>query len=236
MDDDRVMSFFDEFEAPPQPPMPAPRTREPWEGPSDGVIGGWVPWRLVLARAEKAYAVLRNFEAYPSGLGFDLVTYFQEEPRGPRERGMHMMARPDGPRIGVLFADGRKAATGSNPSTAPAQGPGDPQQPVLRPRGGGGSLGKWQMSFWLWPLPPPGRLTWIGAWPDVGTDEVSVDVDASVLEAAARETEVLWVPDPDRHRGYTSTTMPIRSETAPPEDTEPPEPRGERRGGRDLAG
>lgn len=205
--------------------MPGPRARRPWEGRPDGVIGGWVPWRIVLARSESAYAVLRNFEAYPSGLSFDLVTYFREQPRDPDERRVPMMRGPDGPRIGVLFADGRKAASGAGPVAAPAPGGGDPEQPMLRPGGGGGSLGQWHMNLWLWPLPPPGPLIWVGTWPAMGADEVSVEVDASILESAAQEAEVLWVPDPERHRGYSSTTL-MGPAAAPPQAAEPPESPG----------
>ena len=51
------------------------------------------------------------------------------------------------------------------------------------------------MSFWLWPLPPPGPLTWVGEWPDRNIPESSVEVDATVLEAAASEAEQLWEVD-----------------------------------------
>ena len=56
----------------------------------------------------------------------------------------------------------------------------------------------------------------------MGADEVTVEVNASILELAAQEAEVLWVPDPERHRGYSSSTLQGMSEAAPTGATEPP--------------
>ena len=59
------------------------------------------------------------------------------------------------------------------------------------------------MSFWLWPLPPPGPLTWVGQWPDRNLSESVVEVDATILEAAASEAEQLWEVDPNEARPTT---------------------------------
>ena len=68
---------------------------------------------------------------------------------------------------------------------------------MLRPGGGGGSMGTYRLGFWLWPLPPPGPLTWVSEWPDLDLPENSVEVDATILEAAASEAEQLWEVDPN---------------------------------------
>ncbi len=49
----------------------------------------------------------------------------------------------------------------------------------------------------------------------MGVDEVTVEVDASILDSAAQEAEVLWVPDPEHHRGYSRTTMVGPQSSAP---------------------
>lgn len=215
------VGFFDEFPTPPRPPTPGPRARQPWEGRPEGVIGGW---GAVACRAGPDRYRLRGAEEH-RGLPLRPVVrsghLLPKGAAGPRGAPDAEDARPDGPRIGVLFADGRKAASGAGPMAAPALGGGDPEQPVLRPGGGGGSLGQWHMNLWLCPLPPPGPLTWVETWPAMGADEVAVEVDASVLESAAQAAEVLWDPDPERHRGYSRTTL--RGPVArPPEAPEPP--------------
>ncbi|MDA8355732.1 MAG: hypothetical protein M0Z95_05445 [Actinomycetota bacterium] len=186
------MSFFDDFPPPPPPPELQPRRRQPWEGPPRGVIGGWVPWHIVLARSDRAYAVLRDFEAFPSGLHFELVMYYEDDdPTWPMGR-RHRMRDPEAFRLGVRFSDGRKTASTQWPSP---EDEAHPTVPILHPGGGGGGGGKWEMSYWLWPLPPAGPLTWVASWPEVGANETTVEVDATVLEEAAASAEQLWEED-----------------------------------------
>lgn len=188
------MSFFDEFPAPPPRPKPSRREPKPWDGPPDGWIGGWVPWRVLLHRSDSGLAVLRDFEAFPTGLEFSLVTRLKEDPserEGPGGRHA-FFALGSGLRLGVAFADGRKTVAGRSLNQQPT---GDPSQPVLRPGGGGGGGSTYRLSLWLWPLPPPGPLTWVSHWPDRNLPETSVEVDATILEAAAGEAEQLWEVD-----------------------------------------
>jgi hypothetical protein len=60
------------------------------------------------------------------------------------------------------------------------------------PHGGSGSAGAWDTYYWLWPLPPPGRLLIVVEWPAKDTSEAAVEVAADpVLKAAARAV-TLW--------------------------------------------
>ena len=68
---------------------------------------------------------------------------------------------PEQLRFGVQFSDGRKAT-----SVAVGHwGEGSPSEPVLMPNGGNGGLRSWDISYWLWPLPPPGPLEFVVEWP-----------------------------------------------------------------------
>jgi hypothetical protein len=190
------MSFFEEF---PEPLLPAERpepVHQPWFGPPPGWLGGWVPWRILLGRSETAYAVLRDFEAFPTGLSFTLVSCFKDPRALDRRPGggpPPFFGHSRGPRFGVGFADGRKAVAGSMPHQADA---GDSDHPILRSGGGGGSGGTWRMSFWLWPLPPRGPLEWAAQWAEEGFAEHSTSVDATVLTVAASDAEQLWAVEP----------------------------------------
>ena len=183
------VSFFDDFPQPPPPPERVPRPPKPWDGPPGGTIGGWVPWRIVLVRSDEAYALLRDFEAFPSGLHFELVAQFNDDTARTGCGPLHRRRGIEAPRIGVRFADGRKTATGP---PRPQEPDGDPAYPLLRSGGGSGGGGRSRVSYWLWPLPPPGLLTWVSIWPEMGIGETSVEVDASVLSDAAAEAERLW--------------------------------------------
>jgi hypothetical protein len=69
---------------------------------------------------------------------------------------------PELVRLGVEFADGRKATNLGHPFHRDPQDE-DRSQPVL-PRGGGGGGRSWQMTWWVWPLPPPGQLALVCEW------------------------------------------------------------------------
>lgn len=179
-----------------------------------------MPWRVVLLRSDSALAVLREFEAFPSGLAFSLVTHLKEDPperEGRLGRHAPFFAWGEGMRIGVAFADGRKAVAGGHMGLQPS---GDPSQPVLRAGGGSGSGSLYRLSFWLWPLPPPGPLTWAGQWLDGDLPENLIEVDATVLDAAASEAEQLWEVDPNEaSRSLSSSVAMKRGASEPPSES-----------------
>ncbi len=92
-------------------------------------------------------------------------------------------------RLGVEFSDGK---TWSNVAPTSADWNEQPESPVLFGRGGGGGGDHWEMRYWLWPLPPPGQLTFHAAWPLFDIEETSASVDASALLEAAKQSELLW--------------------------------------------
>ncbi len=176
-----------------------------------------MPWRIVLFKAPDAFAVLRDFEAYPTGLHFTLFTTMRSEPEEPgaspmrRMHGLMMFPGAGGPRFGVMLADGRNAALGE----PFIRGNKEPDQPGLIGQGGGGGGSVWRQGYWLWPLPPPGPLTWFAAWEERGIAEQSVDVDASVPADAAAEAEKLWdVPDSDVGGSSSATSSVLMRSSA----------------------
>ncbi len=198
--------------------MPRPRRNprmkhQSWQGPVPGSLGGWVPWRIVLGRSSEALVVLRDFEAYPEGLHFSMVT---RSPPGHPVDLMTMGRTDHWPHLGVTFADQRSTTLGDLPEVFHRKKA--PNGPLLWPGGGGGSPDQWRSDFWLWPLPPPGPLTWVSSWEQRGLPETSVTVDASVLVDAAREAEQLW--EFDASPGWSSIGPIVLRRTSPDEGDE----------------
>ncbi len=184
------MTFFDDL--PPDEPEeePEPRYRTPaWIGPADDVIPATVPLEVVLARTDDVLVWLGGVVAYDEGFAFDVRTVTRRRRDAPRDPfDMHGFRRdPQALRFGVQFADGRKAA-----DEMFARGPGGL---VLTSMGGGGGGANWQQGYWVHPLPPPGPLTFVCAWPAFGIDEARTEVDAELVLEASRRAFVVWPDD-----------------------------------------
>src|SRR2546430_3515945 len=73
----------------------------------------------------------------------------------------------------------------------------EPTGPVLFPDGGGGGGRRYDMRYWVWPLPPPGPVAFVCEWPAFGIPESRAELDARpILDAAARALG-LWPEDGD---------------------------------------
>ncbi len=176
-------------------------------GPPHGVLPGVVALDLVLAETSDHVVAITRLSAYPTGLGFDLVvmarTYDGADPLlfGRHERGRRKAwdatgaLDPDELRYGVLFSDGRKATSVGRRPPGPPDERGE-RTITLQARGGGGSDRSWHQEAWIWPLPPPGPLTFVCEWPAVGIAETRVAVDASVVTEAAARARVVWPGPP----------------------------------------
>ncbi|HET7647740.1 MAG TPA: hypothetical protein VFK17_04165 [Gaiellaceae bacterium] len=198
------MSFF---EPPPPPPEPPPGPPPPeWAGPPDNVVPASFPLDLVVARTDDLALFVHSGRAYRRGFEFSL---------GLRARGTR--ARLDDPlmswragrgggfddavlRFGIAFADGRKATVfDSHPGWGRRD---ETPDMVLRQRGGGGGGSSWDFRFWAWPLPPDGPLAFVTEWPSEGIALTRVELDSSVVRAAATRVEELWPEGEPRGGGW----------------------------------
>ncbi len=67
-----------------------------------------------------------------------------------------------------------------------------PQGPILMPGSGGGGGRRWNLTFFVWPLPPPGPLTFACEWPAMDIPEARQEVDSAPILEAAKRSEKLW--------------------------------------------
>ena len=160
--------------------------------------------------AGSTVVLVEGLRCYPAGLVLRLLVQLRERGREARRRvlvqldvthGRGQLALslpPGGLRWGVELADGRRVTTvddysGWNARPDGAEDGWLPDRPVLqglaRPTAWGGA---WSRDVWLWPLPPPGPLRLVCAWPDRGIEETSTTVDAGPLRAAATGATAYW--------------------------------------------
>lgn len=198
------MSFF---EPPPAPDEPIDPGQPEWAGPPDNVVGTPLAVRLILARTADIAVAITNASVFPTGMTFTLSvrarTMSDELHRmamsgGPFHHRAHRTGRTDANeippevlRFGLQFADGRKA-TSVGAGHWGGQAEPTPLAPALIPMGGTGRDRSWELSYWLWPLPPPGPLALVVEWPAAGIPLSRTEIDASQVIEAAAEAEELW--------------------------------------------
>jgi hypothetical protein len=201
------MSFFESI---PQPPPPEPvRQRRPAWMRSDAVIPASVPAEVVLIRAEQVAVAVGSVRAYPNGFEFALHIRLRREAESswaghsdPFER--HRPRRGTGwnddqLRLGILYADGRRAATTGVHYRPPDDD--DDGRLVLQQGGGGGSSCSQDWDFWVHPLPPDGPVTLVGSWVEHGIAESRAELDGAAIRAAARRAVTLWPEEPESEPG-----------------------------------
>lgn len=200
-----MSEFFEPPPPPPEDPEPERHARPPWMGPPEGTLPGVVALEHVLARNERAAVCLTRLGAYPTGFALELVTFATGEELDPYLFGgpgarMHLR-RGSGEipaemlRFGVQFADGSKATnTAHRVPPSPRDDP-PPEGPLLFPRGGGGGGGNWRQDMWVWPLPPPGPLTFVAEWPAAGIPLTRHELDAQLILDAAERAQMIFPED-----------------------------------------
>lgn len=215
---------------PPSAPEPEPDFRQPpWFGAPHGTLPGVVALELVLAQTEKVAVYVARLLAYPSGFEFDLMTVaapgrheLEFDPmlfghHRHRRRGQQEGIDPELLRFGVQFADGSKATNigGFHHDQDPPPGP------VMHSGGGGGGGGDWHQSQWVWPLPPPGPVSFVCEWPAAEIALSRAEIDAQTILDAAGRAQVLFA---DHRPGYSSTHSTISIGQPQPLDKPRPEP------------
>ena len=191
---------------PPELPEPEVEYRRPaWVEPPADVVPGVVPVELVLARTPQRAIGLTGIRAYPTGFACTLHLRLRQIIPGEQSFfgifGMFDMLELDPAgelgdyylRVGVGFADGRKATNLQRHRDFENGSPSDP--PALRlVRWEGYDRLAWEVDVWVWGLPPPGPLAFVCEWPARIIPETRVEIDAGlVLDAAA--TAVPFFPE-----------------------------------------
>ena len=209
------MDFFPEPPEPPDPPDEEQAHRQPvWMGPPDDVLPGVVPVELVLGRSDSTVVGLIGMRAFLTGVQMSLAVRVRGRVRrrdlnaevfdGPYDHGMDAQWQATRLKWGFELADGRRVTNVDpwpeqpNRDHARPHHPDDwlwePDHPVLHGGGGGGGGRSVDREYWLWPLPPAGRVRVVCQWPDQDIAANVQDIDAAPILAAARRAVPLWPP------------------------------------------
>lgn len=192
-----MVDFFQPPQAPRSVVEPAPH--EDWMGPPRAVVPAIMPIERIVAKTEEVAVYLSGFTVYPAGFEFTIYAVAQDEWSELDPFGIehHFQARgrgaipPETLRLGFQFADGSKVTnTGSAFGVDDEEGP-RPTSPLMSNTGGRSFEGASQKSFWVWPLPPPGKLEFVCEWPAAEIALTYCELDgASIIEAASRAQEL----------------------------------------------
>jgi hypothetical protein len=187
----------------PHPPQPRYRSK-PSEGAPPATIPSTVPVERVLARTDDVAVTITGLQVYPASLEFEVVVFARPKEHESVDDGFdpmlfHLHHHPGRSqwdaalRLGVEFDDGRKATNVTGDHWPDDRGTG---RPILRSRGGGGGGDRYAQSYWLWPLPAAGSLTFVCEWPSQGIPVSRLEVDGDEIRAAAGRAQVIF---PDDH-------------------------------------
>jgi hypothetical protein len=182
-------------------------------GSTVGELGSSEPLRRLPVLAFPAEIVVDRVCSRSALVAFETNQY--SVPPGDAGQLLTVRARvdSDGWRFRVQFSDGRKATsyglgiggrrafsfTSAGGATSSVGGAtsararsSEPSAPVLASRGLSGGRTRWQIEYWLWPLPPPGEFAVACECPDIGVELTTAMLDGDgVLDAAARARQLL---------------------------------------------
>ncbi|MEV6140684.1 hypothetical protein AB0L63_32540 [Nocardia sp. NPDC051990] len=151
-----------------------------------------IPVERVLVRTEDVVAALVGARAYREGIELSLHLYVQQGSDHSALSGFH--GYPGGVKdqflVGVEFCDGRTATNIDRWRLDD-----DADTAILMSGGSSASDGFSATTYYLTPLPPPGPLTVIVAWPAAGIAEQRVELDTEAFRRSAERAEVLWPVD-----------------------------------------
>ena len=197
--------FWYVFKPPPPPPPTLHPGPPPWLQPPESELGVAVPMREILASDAGVVIALIDCVAYSTGFEFTIAlrTKDQIDAREmgfgpPSARGERQQMQMQ---FGIQFADGSTAVSDGNLSPeliaqlkmhAEGQEPLSSDGPILAPRSGGGGGKRWDFQYWVWPLPPQGRLTITCEWPSRGIALTSHDLDGAAIRRAGAASPQLW--------------------------------------------
>jgi hypothetical protein len=163
--------------------------------PPDNEVPGALAFNALLARNADLAVALVGGAVFSNGISLGLAVRLRHADATTNGLGSEVFRNHrhghSGPAflVGVEYPDGQ---TASNVSQDALLEHSVTERPSLSQGGGGGGGRSYEMSYWLTPLPPPGDLTIVVAWPSRGLPEARTVLPSEVLAQASVNVTVLW--------------------------------------------
>jgi hypothetical protein len=170
--------------------------------PPENEMPGAIAFSAVLANLGGVAIAITGARAYSAGISLDIAIRVRRRVEVENRNVLHDVLfagrrygnTADALLLGVEYPDGRRASILDEPWIPGSSERTD--QPVLAPGGGGGSSTSQELTFWLSPLPPPGDLILVAAWPALGIAETQVVIAADLIAAGVAGIVELWLWEP----------------------------------------
>ena len=153
---------------------------DPPEGQFPGTVG---LQSVVMARTKQVAVALTGLSGFTTGFEFTIGAEWSSE---MARRSDDQISLSRSIHFGLIFDDGRKGATFSR-SADNVRRDITSKDIVVRPTSiGGGRLHR-RWTYWAWPLPSSGAVTFVCEWPFYDIPESSITIaSSSIIEAAAK--------------------------------------------------
>ena len=161
-----------------------------------------VPLSPLVARSDDAVLAVAAVRAYSTGFEFELVAVLRRaERRGYPPWVTHWHPErhdeevPDEfIRVGLQLADGSKVTNLDH--LVPPGLDKEPRGPVLMMGRGGGGSRRYDLMYWVWPLPPEGPVTLVLQCPARSIPQTRLQLDGTAIREAASRAVDLWPGEP----------------------------------------
>ena len=182
-----------------------------WSGPPPLETGAVLAVEQAVARSPNVVLRVPTIRAFRTGCMLDLEVVcrqgeLSEDDWWDLQSSAHIRSRqlPGGAplprkllRLGVRYADGRKATTIEDRPRRTQAHDDPPAGPLLSYRPGnsgmhGRELGFSGFGLWLWPLPPAEAFEFAAEWPFGGVGLSIIELDGAAIAAAASRSASYW--------------------------------------------
>ena len=195
------MSFFDEAPAKNElgPNRSVRESLPSWRyPPTETYLPSILPWTRILGRSSDGCIALEIVRCWPQGLSLDLDLFVNaSSPLSDTVFHQHRLTHGESPspgrfRAGVLYPDGRRAIdTLPDEGISPKEG-GNADHLILLRQGSSGTHLRTRQTFYLSPLPPPGKFKLIVAWTDLGIPDTESELDGTEVLRLATHAMSVW--------------------------------------------
>ncbi len=173
------------------------------EPPENEIAAGTAITTVIARTDDDVVVALQRVEVYSAGVAFT-VSIRKRTYAGPLFEKVHGFGPMGGDlaeklALAVRFADGRQGSTDDYHGMAHVHpwNRVDDANPALVATGSGGTGHRFEVGYWLTPLPPDGPVTLTLTWPAAGIAETHVELDGAALRRAAERVVAPWSPKTD---------------------------------------